>query len=143
MCEIIVCARDEQPTGNLAWDSKRPKQGDVIEAREDGFDWGDAVKGIVIPGNPNGNHPRWRWIKLPNVTVSQASTLLAPEVDVDPQRPSPYLQYRVFFLDKSKIPAGAFATYWTDDARTAPFITLPHTAAQLANIRTRRTPVDF
>lgn len=143
MCEIIVCIRDEQPTGNLSWDSKRPKQGDVIEAREDGFNWGRAVNGIAVDGDPNGNHPQWRWIKLPNVTVNQASTMLAPEIDVDPQHPSPYLQYRAFFLDKTKIPNGVLKTYWNDDTRAAAFISMPFTAAQLSALRTQRTPIAF
>lgn len=143
MCEAIVCIRDEAPTGNLVWDSKRPKQGDVIEVREDGFDWGDAVNGITKQGDPNGNHPQWRWLKLPNISVAQASIMLGQEVETNPQKPSPYLQYRGFFLDKSKIPTGAFKTYWNDNTRAQAFITLPHNAAQLEALRTPRTPVPF
>lgn len=137
MCEVVVCVSDMGPG------PREYKQGDVIEVQADGFDWGPAVMGQVIQGNPNGNHPFWRLLKLPNVTVAQAINMLTPEVDSDPLNPSPYLQRRAFFLDKAKIPNGALKTYWNDDTRTAAFITLPHTAAQFAAIRTQRTPVPF
>lgn len=137
MCEILLCTRDMG--GHQA-----PKQGDVIEVKPDGWGWGQCELGISVPGNPHGNHPFFRVIKLPNVTVAQASNMLAPEVDVDPQNPSPYLQYRARFLDKSKInpvTAKVLKDHWDDDARTQGFITLPYTAAQINNIVSVRTPV--
>lgn len=143
MCEILICVKDRSNSGNLVWDSKMPKQGDVVTVQADGWAWGTAELGQTVQGNPNGNHPFFRVVKLPNVTVSQASVMMAPEVDVDPQKPSPYLQYRAFFLDRSKIPVGAFRTHWDDDARAQGFITLNLTAAQLAAFKTQRTPVPF
>ncbi len=136
MCEILLCTRDMG--GHQA-----PKQGDVIEVKPDGWGWGQCELGISVPGNPHGNHPFFRVIKLPNVTVAQASNMLAPEVDVDPQNPSPYLQYRARFLDRTKIPNGAFKTHVLDDLRAQQTITVPHTAAQLSAIVTVRTPVPF
>jgi len=135
MCEILLCVRDMR---NVAW--PYPQQGDVIAVVPDGWRWGACELGQAVEGNPNGNHPFWRIIKLPNVTVAQASNLLAPERDTDPQGPSPYLQYRQFYFDKTKIPAGQIALLQNlaDDLRTNGFVTLNFTAAQLANVISRR-----
>lgn len=127
---------------NIAW--PYPQQGDVIDVHPDGWAWGACELGQVVPGNPNGNHPFWRIIKLPNVTVAQASNLLAPEKDADPLNPSPFLQYRGFFFDKSKIPVQQIALLQNlaDDLRTNGFITLNFTAAQLSNIVSQRVALS-
>lgn len=147
MCEALVCVKSwttvNGSSGSLSFDYSLPQQGDVIWVGADGAPWGVCEQGLIYPGNPNGNHNFWRILKLPNVTVNQASTMLAPEVNVDPTKPSPYLQFRAFFLDKTKIPAGVLATYWNDDTRAAPFISMPYTATQLATLKTQRTPVPF
>lgn len=91
-----------------------------------------------ISEHPNGNHNFLRVIKLPNVTEAQASNLLTTEIDADPQNPNPNLQYRGFFLDKTKFPTQAIKNYWNDDARTAGFITLNLTAAQIQNFVSKR-----
>lgn len=145
MCEILLCVKDR---GNilsldLALYHRLPKQGDVVAVQEDGWPWGSCELGQTVQGNPNGNHNFFRVIKLPNVTVNQASRILSPEVDIDPNNPSPYLQYRAFYLDKTKIPTQALTTYWNDDTRSAPFITLPYSAAQLNSIVSQRDPVPF
>jgi hypothetical protein len=135
MCEILLCVRDMR---NIAW--PYPQQGDVIAVAPDGWRWGDCELGRPVEGNPNGNHPFWRIIKLPNVTVAQAANLLAPERDADPQHPSPYLQYRQFYFDKTKIPASQIALLQNlaDDLRANGFVTLNFTAAQLTNVISRR-----
>lgn len=146
MCEILVCVKDKGTSGNLLIDSKAPKQGDVIDVHPDGWQWGLAELGQVVPGNPNGNHPFFRVIKLPNVTVAQASNMLSPELDVDPQNPSPYLQYRARYLDKVKIAnlvSKTLRDYWLDDLRTQGFLTLNYTAAQINNIVSIRDPIAF
>lgn len=146
MCEILLCVRNMGTTGDLAIDSKAPKQGDVIAVQPDGWAWGACELGQIVQGNPNGNHPFFRVIKLPNVTVAQASNMLSSEVDTDPQNPSPYLQYRARYLDKSKInsvTAKALWDNWNDDGRANGFISLAYTAAQINNIVTVRTPVAF
>jgi hypothetical protein len=153
-----------------------PKQGDVICVHADGWAWGECELGgrAADPANNpldvgfaagervftqhnlgkvkaiaqhiNGNHAFWRVIKLPSVTVNQALSMVAPEVDVDPLNPSPYLQFRAFFLDKSKIPPAtmqALLDNWNDDGRANGFISLNYTAAQIASIKTQRTPIPF
>ncbi len=141
MCEILVCVKDMGKSGVLAVDSHAPKQGDVIDVHPDGWAWGACELGQIVQGNPNGNHPFFRVVKLPNVTELQASNMLTPEQDVDPQNPSPYLQYRARFLDRTKINPGLFQTYWDDDARAQGFVTLPFTAAQINNVVSVRTPI--
>lgn len=143
MCEILLCTRDMGNTGDPVIDNKKPKQGDVICVQADGWAWGKCELGINVPGNPNGNHPFFRVVKLPKVSVAEASNLLAPEADVDPLKPSPYLQYRARYLDKTKIPAGALKNHILDDLRTQQTISISHNVAQLATIVTLRTPVPF
>ena len=146
MCEILLCVKDMGKSGNLAIDSHAPKQGDVVDVHPDGWPWSVCELGVSVQGNPNGNHPFFRVIKLPNVSVAQASNMLTPEFDASPQNPSPYLQYRGRFLDKSKIPPAtmqALLDNWNDDGRANGFITLNYTAAQVNSIVTVRTPVPF
>ncbi len=143
MCEILLCVKDRGNSGILGWDSKMPKQGDVVVVAPDGWAWSAAELGTPVPGNPNGNHNFFRILKLPNVTVVQASNMLSPELDVDPQNPSPYLQYRARYLDKTKVPPGPLFDNLLDDLRANPFITLAYTAAQFSTIVTVRTPVPF
>lgn len=95
-----------------------------------------------ITEHPNGNHSFFRIIKLPNVSVAAASTLLAPELPVDPLNPSPYLQYRGFFLDKTKFPK-VLLDHWNDDNRVAQFLTLNISTAQFNTLKSQRTPVPF
>lgn len=149
MCEVLVCSNSwvtvNGTTGSQAIDTKMPQQGDVIVAQADGWAWGVCELGGVVQGNPNLNHPFWRVFKLPGITLSQISTLLGAEVDVDPTKPSPYLQYRAFFIDITKIPAGALLTYYKDNTRGAPFIMLPKTFTytQLQAYITQRQAVQF
>lgn len=139
MCEILVCVKDR---GGI----RDPKRGDVIDVKPDGWAWGRCELGQVVPGNPNGNHNFFRIIKLPNVTEAQAENMLTPEVDVNPLIPSPYLQYRVRYLDITKIAALAskvLRDHWQDDLRADGFLTLNFTAAQINNVVSIRTPVPF
>lgn len=133
MCEIVLCVKNMDITLAGA-----PQQGDVIDVQADGFDWGPAVLGQIVPGNPNGNHNFWRLIKLPNVSVAQASTMLAREIPVDPQNPGPNLQFRGFFLDKTKIVNQALLNNLADDLRASPSISVNFTAGQLNSIVTQR-----
>lgn len=150
-----------------------PQAGDVITVLEDGANWGDLVIGGrpanpafnpadvgFAPGDkvftdrvtgqtrpisedPNGNHNQVRIIKLPNVTSAQASNLLSGERAADMQHPSPLLQFRQFYFDRSKIPAGQVALLQNlaDDLRTNAFVTLSFTAAQLATVVSQRPPL--
>jgi hypothetical protein len=145
MCEILVCVKDR---GNIlnpdpAQYHRAPKQGDVIAVQADGWAWGACELGLSVDGNPNGNHDFFRLIKLPNVTVAQVSRMLAPEKDVDPLNPSPYLQYRAFYFDKTKIPNQLMRNYWNDDTRSAPFLTLPFNITQINNIVSQRPAIPF
>lgn len=141
MSEILLCVKNRN-----VLDPRAPKQGDVVAVCPGGWPWSQAELGVPVDGNPNGNHNFIRIIKLPNVTVAQASTLLAPEQDVDPQTPSPSLQFRAKYLDKSKIPPAtmqALLDNWNDDGRADGFLTANYTAAQINSIVSTRSPVPF
>lgn len=137
MCEILVCVK------NRGSNPGAPRQGDVICVQPDGWAWSPCELGQSVEGNPNGKHNFFRVVKLPNVTAAQASRMLAPQLDIDPQNHSPYLRFRAFYLDRTKIPSGALRTYWDDDARAQGFAVINHTAAQLNNIVSERDRVAF
>lgn len=142
--EILLCVHDRPGNGDLFYDSHLPKQGDVVTVQENGWPWSDAELGVPIKGNPNGNHPFFRVIKLPNVPVSVGTQLMSSEVDTDPLNPSPYLQYRGFYLDKTKIP-GSFSAVKAniaDDLRTNGFVTSSMSATQFQSLISQRTPVQ-
>lgn len=132
MCEAIVCIRDMGNSGNPLIDSHAPQQGDVVFVGPDGWNWGKDERSNATPF--------FRILQFPNITETQASVMLAREVDTDPQNPSLYLQFRAKFFDKTKIPVGLISQYWNDDTRAAPFIVIPYTAAQLQNIISSRPP---
>lgn len=128
----------------------RANVGNLVMDSASGLVTFDAYKRVVtgvetapMSEHPHGNHNFWRIIQLPNVNVAQASNLLAPELDVDPANPSPYLQMRGFFIDKTKIPQGVLATYLADDVRAQPKISMPYTAAQIQNVVSKRTAIPF
>jgi hypothetical protein len=143
MCELLVCVKTLGQSGDLSWDSHVPKQGDVVSVQGNGWAWGTCELGLE--DHPNyPKHNFFRIIKAPLVTVSQASRMMTPEPDVDPAKPSPYLQFRAFYFDRTKIPVGALRAHWGDDTRALGFLSLPSIlASQLNNYVTQRTPVPF
>ena len=151
MCEILLCVHDRGTSGNQVVDCHAPKEGDVIVVQDDGWTWGQCELGINSDSDdPRGNHNFFRVIKLPNVTAAQLNNLLSREVDevsgAASEAVSPHLQYRGFFLDKSKFHSTEMATliaHYEDDTRKNPTITLPHTAAQLQAVVTKRPPVPY
>lgn len=98
-----------------------------------------------IHKHANGNHDFFRVVKLPNCTVSQLEMMLAEEPQVDPRRPSPYLQYRLNYFDRAKFKAAHihFASHWDDDTRSQPTITFNVTWAQIKDLISQRKPVPF
>lgn len=147
MCELLICVQNMGTSGTQAIDSHAPQIGDVICAQADGWPWGACELGQVVAGNVNGNHPFFRVVKLPNITVAQVSNLLSPEVDVNPQNPSPYLQYRGWYLNINAVGPNVtylpLTTYWNDNTRAQPFLQSALTFAQLQPLITQRTPIAF
>ncbi len=136
MSEILLCVK------NVGGDT-RPKQGDVVWVAANGWAWGTGELGQVNhPTYPK--HNQFRVIKFPNanLTAAQTRAIMAYEQPADPLHPSPYLQYRGRFLDKTKIPAGILSDYLLDDLRTQPFLTLNYTVAQLNTIVTTTDDVN-
>lgn len=71
---------------------------------------------------------------------------MAPELNLDPRRQSPYLQYRAFFVDKNKAPGAAqkrLRDFWDDDDRLDGSLLLNFTWAQLRNFISERARVPF
>lgn len=131
MCEILIRVRDKVNTDPYL-DAKCLKRGDVVEVVADGWNWrpGDLTE------------PFWRIVKLPQVSVSAAQTLLAPELDLDPQNPSPVLRRRAFKWD---VDSGTWSTQvrnWiNDDTRATPFRTVNISEAQFLALKVAKTPL--
>lgn len=70
-------------------DAQLTKRGDVIVVCPDGWPWSEEER----------TNPMWRILAVPDLSISEASILLAPERDTDPRHPSRVLQRRAFHLD--------------------------------------------
>lgn len=98
-----------------------------------------------MSAHPRGNHNFWRVVKLPAVTVKQASNLLAAEPDVDARTPSPFLQFRMQYIDFVKVQTmfPVLYAHILDDLRATPFVTLPYTAGQINQVVSPRPAIPF
>lgn len=88
MAELLVRVVDKVNPDFYA-NTKCLKRGDVIAVCEDGWGWG--VEELA--------NPDWRILKIPDMTVAEASVFLAPERNRDPGQPSRTLQRRAFAID--------------------------------------------
>lgn len=131
MAELLIRVKDKVGATALL-DSKCTKRGDVIVVQEDGWPWGKDEREL----------PFYRILQLPNITVNQASTMLAHELDTDPQHPSRTLQRRMFKLDLSNvtIPA-ALKNYVQDDTRASPAFSSNVGVAFFQGLIVRKTPI--
>jgi len=96
-----------------------------------------------IKEHPHGVHNFWRVVRLPLVNVAKASTLLAPEIDTDPQNPNPNLQFRQFYIDFTKVLPGTFKKFLDDDTRKAGALTANLTEKQFDGLISKREPIPF
>lgn len=128
MCEILLRLTDKV-NSNPILDSRLTKRGDVIAVQEDGWPWGD---GEISSGE-------YVVIKLPNVTVSQASPFVSPELEVDPKNPSPVLQRRGFKLNIASIPQGVLDKI--NNRVPGQGVTFNATPAQIAALKVKKTPL--
>lgn len=128
MCELLLRVVDKINRDDPRLDSKCTKRGDVIVAVDDGWSWSPAER----------TNPDWRIIRLPNVTLSEAQSFLAPEPEDTPETPSPFRQRRAFRFDADSpaLPA-AFATWLADASRAQPARTVNYDWSQLAALRKR------
>lgn len=118
MCELLVAAVNSHNPDSVYQDTKLPKRGDVVAAREDGWPWGaDEL-----------TDPAWRLLSIPGAPVQDFLGLLSPEPATSPEellRPNT-LQYRGWFLDDGAVDVPPdFAAYIADDARTDAIYRVP------------------
>jgi len=120
MAEVVLRVQDKV-NDDFYLNTKCTKRGDIIAVLPDGSDWGSDVRTL----------PFYRIIKLPNVSVVEASAMLATELDSDGNNPSRTLQRRKFRLDieTAGLPA-AFLTFLADNTRAAPAFTISLSVAQ-------------
>lgn len=131
MAEILIRVRDKVNTDPYL-DSHCLKRGDVVSVVPDGWAWGPEEL----------TAPYWRIVKLPRVSVNAVESLLAPEVDIDPQNPSPVLRKRAF---KWNLDSGTWSTpvrnWINDDSRATPFRTVNISEAQFLALKVAKTPL--
>lgn len=121
MCEVLIIAHSKTNPNDVHLDTKLHKRGDVVTVQPDGWNW----------AHEELTNPLFRILKLPNVDVATASTLLAWEqpvpgtnasvgattpatIDTTCQRRKVNLN-----LDSLLLPA-ALAAYIADDTRASP-----------------------
>lgn len=133
MCELLLRVVSKANPDDPVLDSKLTKRGDVIVAVEDGWAW----------SQPERSNPHWRIIRLPNVTLSEAQSFLAPEPEDTPETPSRFRQRRAFRfdIDNPALPA-AFAAWLADDSRAQPARTVNFDWQQLVAFRKRVAAVS-
>ena len=122
MCELLIRVIDKINTKDPYLDARCTKRGDVICVQENGWNWG--TEELI--------NTDWRIVKIPSVSVDQASVFLSPEIEVDIHNPSKVLQPRGFKFDLSSatIPKAA-KTFLADDSRKTPAHTLDISLIQL------------
>lgn len=136
MCELLLRVVDVvhagDPVNDLYRNARASHRGDVIVVLPDGANWGRDGYGASC----------WRVLKIPAMTVNEASVLLAPERDTDPLNPSKTVQRKAFKLDVDNVALPAdLRAYLADDNRTQPTFTINLTAAQIQPFIVRKSPI--
>lgn len=112
---------------------------------------GEVVQ--ILPADHNFSpaeltNPGWRMVLANNLSIDDAASFVAPEVDDDPQNPNPLLMRRQYKLDLQH-PAitKAFKDFFTDDTRRTPIYTTNMAKEALLALRvtkpTRRGEIEL
>ena len=128
MAELLLRVNDKIGS-TPALDARCTKRGDVIVVMPDGHVWGEREK----------DSPDWRIVKLPNVSVLQASAWLGEEPNTGPVT-NPMRRRRLWHLDLTQLPV--IAAWLADDSRQEPTITLPLTFTALQAMFRKLAPLD-
>jgi hypothetical protein len=132
MCELLVRVVDKVNHSDPYANAKCTKRGDVIVVQRDGWPWGVQEQ----------LDKQYRIVKVPGLSVDDASSLLAGEPEVDPQNPSRMLQARLFRLDLDAFDA-ATCTWLAEPRRNRkPMHKVGLTLAQLLALRVRKDALD-
>ena len=123
MAELLVRVVDKV-NADPYLNAKCTKRGDVIVVQPDGWPWGKDEQ----------KNPAWRIVKVPGLSVIDASAFLGPELDTDPEQPSAVLQPRAFKLDLDHLPA-SIAAVLADAKRRNPTARAFMSAADLAALK--------
>lgn len=115
-------AVDQPRTGDPRLDCQRFGRGDVIVACPDGWAWSHAER----------THPGWLVVKVPGMTLAEATALTSPEPAAGPKQRGPATRYRhrtLFRLDADAL----FGAY--PGRRAAEVVSVPLAAARAAAVR--------
>lgn len=129
MCELLVLSVNKV-NADPYLDAKQYKRGDVVCVKPDGWGWGRQELA----------NPLFRIIKVPGVSVSQASGFLGPELDSDPTNPSQMLRPRAFSLDLDAVPGAA--TSLVDHQRANPIYKAPLSTESLLALKIEKTRLE-
>lgn len=133
MAEVLLRVVDVVFPGDPEATARASQRGDVIVVQADGWNWGRDERAA----------PFWRILKLPSLSVSEASVLLAPERKADPLASSRTLRRKAFAfdVDSPQLPAPLQA-YLADATRAEPIFTFDVPAAQVQQFIVRKPPID-
>lgn len=128
MAELLVRVVDKTNPDDPYLDAQLTKRGDVICVQPDDWLWG--VEEL--------ENPDWRIIKLPGIGVDELASLLAPEIDADPLKPSRMLQRRAYRLDLDHVALTGARAVLDDPDRKEPAKALAMPLATLLAARVRK-----
>ncbi len=132
MAELLVCAADKEPPDPYV-DAKAYKRGDVVVVCPDRWVWGMGEL----------SSPNFRIVRVPGITVTQASTFLGEEFNTDPENPSLVLRRRAFYLDlDDPLFESLFPGWVSDDARQISMRRFHLTLPQLLQLKKPRPSLD-
>ena len=133
MAELLVRVVDKV-NPDFYMDCQCTKRGDVIVVQEDGWKWGREEKSL----------PFYRIIRIPGMSVSEASQFLAPELPIDPLNPSKTLKRRAFKfdLDAPTLPKG-FGDFIADEKRDVAVLDAASVGLAKADILSIKTEKDI
>lgn len=128
MAELLVRVVDKTNPDDPYLDAQLTKRGDVICVQPDGWHWGVEER----------KNPDWRILQLPGIDEDKLASLLAPELDADPQNPSRVLQRRAFRLDLDHAALMDARAVLQDSERKEPTKTLALPLATILAARVRK-----
>jgi len=93
MAEFLVIAKGHTNPDPVIDRAGAYKRGDIVDVREDGFDWGRPIRSFW---------PKFAIIKIPGVTVAQVRKYIQPEIDaIDPTK---ILTRRLYKVEVNSLP---------------------------------------
>lgn len=131
MADILFWAEDSERSFNEERDAQRYERGDVISLLPTPSDWGHRCS----------THPKWRILRVRDVSVDDLSEMVQPETVVGPLGAVRVMRMRRAHLDLSA-PGwpGAFRSWLADETRALPIYSRALPLEQLLGLVRAKAP---